>query len=358
MATTLLQPNYFVGLDVGTRSHFTVMDTQGTILKHGSVTTTQEGLHRLTSEFPKASAVQEASTRSAWISRFLETLSWRVVTTDAASVAYELRARRQKSDKNDSRNLAELLRTNSSQLRPVEHRPATFQDDYALLRARRLLVRTRANLVNNLRGLSKAAGVTIPKCDTSAFARRARAVVTAELRPAAEGILKTISVLDVQIRDYDTKIEAASKKYVITSKLRDIPGVGPVTALAFVLVVFKHQRFARASDIGPYLGLVPGKAQSGDRDPQCRITRRGNPMLRSLLVQSAHYLISRRPDCELKRWATAYLGGSRGKNARKRAVIAIARRLAARMLAIWKSGSVYDPFHGQLRTEQRLRSAC
>lgn len=359
MSNSIAQAKFVVGIDVGTkRSHYTVLDREGAILDRGWVASHKAAFLDLARKFPRAEAVIEAGGQSAWIERCLREESWDVITVDAARVAPELRCRRKKSDKNDSANLAELRRINSSQLSPIEHKPPQFQDDYSLLRARAALVRCRTKLVNAVRGMAKASGTLLPKCSAASFAEKVAVHLPSHICPATDGLLKMIAQLSTQIADYDAKIEQASTKYLVIKALRDIPGVGPLTAVAFTLVIFRHQRFARAKDVSGYLGLVPGKAQSGDSDPQCRITRRGNTLLRGLLLQAAHYIIEKGPDCDLKTWAVGYLAHGGGKNAKKRAAIAVARRLAVRMLAIWKSGAKYDPFHGKHQLEERLRRAC
>jgi len=146
------------------------------------------------------------------------------------------------------------------------------------------------------------------------------------------------------LRFYDEKMEKlGSEQYPQTKLLRQVKGVGPITALAYVLTLENPQRFAQSRDVGPYLGLVPKQEDSGDNQPQLRITKMGDMMLRRLLVGSAHYILGPfGPDTDLRRYGIR-LSERGGKNAKKRAVVAVARKLAVLLHSLWVSGEVYEP---------------
>lgn len=165
-----------------------------------------------------------------------------------------------------------------------------------------------------------------------------------QLRPALLPILGTIGSLTQQIRTYDGQIEAlCDSQYSETRSLRQVPGVGALTALAFVLTLEDPARFPKSREVGPAIGLVPRRDQSGDRDPQLPITKTGNAFLRRLLVGSAHYILwPFGPDCDLRRWGLQ-LAERGGKNAKKRAVVAVARKLAVLLHRLWKTAEVYEP---------------
>lgn len=134
-------------------------------------------------------------------------------------------------------------------------------------------------------------------------------------------------------------------KYPETKLLRRFSGVGPITVLAYVLILEDPRRFPKSRDVGPAIGLVPKRDQSGDRDPQLRITKTGISFLRRLLVSSSQYMLGPfGPDCDLRRWGLK-LADRGGKNTQKRAVIAIARKLAVLLHHLCKSGEIYDPFY-------------
>ena len=122
-----------------------------------------------------------------------------------------------------------------------------------------------------------------------------------------------------------------------------MPGVGPITALTFVLTLGDPARFAHSRDVGPYLGLVSRRRQSGEQDPHLRITKCGDRYLRQLLVQCAHVVMGRfGPDCALRRWALEHAGGSR--TAKKRTVVAVARKLAVLLHRLWLRQEEFRPF--------------
>lgn len=129
--------------------------------------------------------------------------------------------------------------------------------------------------------------------------------------------------------------------------MQQVAGVGPLTALAFVLVIEDPERFRKSREVGPYLGLVPRQSQSGEQAPQLPITKAGDPLLRRLLVQSAHYILGPfGPDSELRRWGLR-LAGAGSSRARRRAVVAVARKLAVLLHRLWVTGEVYQPLLGE-----------
>jgi transposase len=170
--------------------------------------------------------------------------------------------------------------------------------------------------------------------------------------PALGSILETIGSLTQRIRDYERQLEAISKeRYPETHLLRQVEGVGPLTALTFVLTLEDPYRFGKSRSVGAYsLGLVPAQDQSGDRDPrEKRISKEGDQMLRKLLVGNAHYILGPfGSDSELRRHGQK-IASRGGKNSKKRAVVAVARKLAVLLHHLWVSGEVYDPLYNAHR---------
>ncbi|MCY4639268.1 MAG: transposase [Chloroflexi bacterium] len=189
----------------------------------------------------------------------------------------------------------------------------------------------------------KAWGAALPGCAAPSFHRVAAEHIPEELRPALVPLLRQIEHLTGEILGADKKIAPMCERYPETATLQQIVGVGPITSLTFVLTIEDARRFPKNREIGPYLGLVPRSRESGDRQPQLRITKEGDVALRRVLNQAAHYILGPfGPDSDLRRWGLAYAESGAG-NAKKRAVVAVARRLAVLMLALWKSGEVYEP---------------
>ena len=176
--------------------------------------------------------------------------------------------------------------------------------------------------------------------------------------PALEPVLEQIGSLTERIRDYERQLEEISKeRYPETELLRQVEGVGPLTALTFVLTVEDPHRFEKSRSVGAYLGLVPATARSGDKDPQKRISKEGDEMLRKLLVGSAHYILGPfGSDSDLRRHGQK-IAARGGKNAKKRAAVAVARKLSVLLHRLWVSGEVYDPLHNTHRREQREEAA-
>jgi transposase len=205
-------------------------------------------------------------------------------------------------------------------------------------------VRARTLLINHARGAVKAFGERVPAATSRTFAHRAGAALSTPLRTALDGVLAVIAELTTQIAAADRALAAlAQRQYPETATLRQIAGVGPLTALGFVLTLEDPTRFRQSRSVGAYLGLCPRRDQSGGRDPQLRITKAGDALLRRLLVSAAHYILGPLgPDTELRRWGLA-LAARGGKNAKKRAVVAVARKLAVLLHRLWVTGATYQP---------------
>ena len=332
-----------VGIDVSDRySHLCLLGDDGDVVSEKRVRTTEQELTGALAAVPAARVVLEVGPRSPWMSRMFAKLGHEVIVANPRQVALIARSQR-KSDRSDAEQLARLGRFDPKLLSPVRHRGAEAQADLQTLRSRDALVRTRTLLVNHVRGAVKAWGAALPSCTTAAFPTRAREHLPEELDPALEPVLETIEHLTQQIRQADQRVEEMCGRYPETGVLRQIVGVGPITALTFVLTIEDAWRFPRNRDIGAYVGLVPRSRESGDRQPQLRITKEGDVALRRVLTQAAHYVLGPfGPDTDLRRWGLRYAESGAG-NAKKRAVVAVARRLAVLMLALWKSGEAYEP---------------
>jgi transposase len=220
------------------------------------------------------------------------------------------------------------------------------------------LIGSRTQLVNHVRGVVKSFGARLPKCPARSFHKRAKEHLPEALLPAIEPILETIGSLTEHIRDYDRKLEAISKEhYPETDLLRQVEGVGALTALTFVLTVGDPHRFEKSRSVGAYLGLVPARDQSGDKDPQKRISREGDETLRKLLVGAAHYILGPfGSDSDLRRHGEK-IAARGGKNAKKRAAVAVARKLSVLLHRLWVTGELYDPLHNTRRRQEREEAA-
>ena len=262
---------------------------------------------------------------------------------------------KRKTDEIDAENLARLARLDPKLLYPLKHRAEECQAHLAIIRSREALVSCRTQLVNHVRGAVKSFGGRLPKCPAVSFHNKAPEHIPEALWPALGPILKTIGSLTERIREYDRQLETISKEhYPQTDLLRQVEGVGVLTALTFVLTLEDPYRFAKSRTVGAYLGLVPARDQSGDRDPQKHISKEGDEMLRKLLVSSAHYILGPfGSESDLRRHGEK-IASRGGKNAKKRAVVAVARKLSVLLHRLWVSGEIYEPlYNAHRRGEQQ-----
>jgi len=347
------------GLDLGDNySYLCLIDTEsGEVVEEGRLITTPEAFRRrFASERPMRIAI-EAGTHSPWASRVLEECGHEVLVANARKLRL-IYANKRKTDEIDAENLARLARLDPKLLYPLKHRGEESQAHMALIRSREALVGTRTQLVNHVRGTVKSFGARLPKCPARSFHKRAPEHIPEALLPALGPILEQIGSLTERIREYDRKLQTISKQhYPETELLRQVEGVGPLTALTFVLTLEDPYRFERSRSVGAYLGLVPATDQSGERDPQKHISKEGDEMLRKLLVGNAHYILGPfGPDSDLRRHGEK-IASRGGKNAKKRAAVAVARKLSVLLHRLWISGELYDPLYNAHRRELREEAA-
>jgi transposase len=345
------QPRTTAGLDIGDRySYLCLIDQEsGEVIEEGRLRTTPEAFRRrFASEQPLRIAI-EAGTHSPWASRVLEECGHEVLVANSRKLRL-IYSNKRKTDEVDAENLARLARLDPKLLYPLKHRGEEAQAHMAIIRSRQALVGSRTQLVNHVRGAVKSFGHRLPKCPARSFHKRAQEHIPEELRPALKPILETIASLTERIGDYDRKLETiCGERYPETELLRQVEGVGPITALTFVLTVEDPHRFERSRSVGAYLGLVPARDQSGERDPQKHISKEGDEMLRKLLVGSAHYVLGPfGKDSDLRRHGEK-IASRGGKNAKKRAAVAVARKLSVVLHRLWVTAEVYDPLYNTRR---------
>jgi transposase len=337
-ATTLT-----VGLDLGDAySSLCVLDQEGEIVEEGRVRTTSSALQRRFQGLTPSRVVLEVGTHSPWVSRLVAALGHEVIVANARAVRLIAESDR-KRDRTDAERLARLGRLDPCLLAPIRHRGQKAQEDLAFIRSRASLVRARTALINHVRGAAKSYGGRLPACSAPAFPRKVVTSLPEGLRPALLPHFENIGQLTRQIAEADRQVEALCELYPETRLLRQVPGVGPLTALSYVLTLEDPSRFRRSRDVGPYLGLTPRQRQSGTCSPQLPISKAGDSYLRQLLVGCAHYILGPfGPDSDLRRWGLRYAPPG-ARNAKHRAVVAVARRLAVLLHRLWVTGEVYQP---------------
>jgi transposase len=356
------KPSMTVGIDLGDKySYLCLLDTEsGEVIEEGRLRTTPEALRRRFSseqQQPLRVAI-EAGTHSPWVSRVLKECGHEVLVANPRKTRL-IYSNKRKTDEIDAENLARLARVDPKLLYPLKHRGEDSQAHLAIIRSREALVSCRTQLVNHVRGAVKSFGARLPKCPARSFHKKVVEHIPEALWPALGPILETIGSLTERIREYDRQLEMVCQEhYPETDLLRQVEGVGALTALTFVLTLEDPSRFAKSRSVGAYLGLVPARDHSGDRDPQKRISKEGDEMLRKLLVGSAHYILGPfGQDSDLRRHGEKIaLRG--GKNAKKRAVVAVARKLSVLLHRLWVTGEVYDPLYNTHRRQEQQEEAA
>jgi len=344
-----------VGMDMGDKKHYIcILDAEGVVQHRGTVTNTAKAIRKRFETLEPCRVALEAGTHSAWVSRTLEDMGFEVLVGNPRKLRM-IWDSDEKSDERDAEMLARIARFDPELLYPIHHKGAEAQNDLAIIKSRDMLVKSRSMLITHVRGIVKCTGARIGACSTEAFHKRLAEDMPKELEPALEPIMKNIEDLTQRIRHYDKLIEkVAEEKYPEAAVVRQITGVGALTATAFVLTVENVERFEKSRDVGSFVGLTPRRDQSGQIDKQLRITKAGDAYLRRLLVGCAQYIMGPfGPDCDLKRFGLK-LAERGGKNAKRRAVVAVARKLAIKMHSLWKSGETYEPFHNEIRKEKKI----
>jgi transposase len=333
-----------IGVDVGDKtSRYCVLDRDGNVLLEGSTATTKKGLAQAFASMGASRIAIEVGTHSPWIKRLLESWNHEVIVANARRVKLITESTR-KDDRLDARTLARLARVDPQLLSPIRHRSETAQGHLVMIRARAALVDTRTKLVNSARGLTKSMGERLKSGDAGQMSAKHLADLPAALQEALRPLMAVVESVSAQIHHYDKKIAQISRSdYPETARLQQVSGVGDLIALSYVLTLDDPSRFQRSRDVGSFLGLRPKRRDSGESRPQLGITKEGDRYLRKLLVQGAHHILGwRGPDTDLRRWGLR-LAARGGKNAKKRAVVAVARKLAVLLHRLWVSGRIYDP---------------
>jgi len=338
------KPAVTVGIDLGDRfSRYCVVDQAGEVVEEGRIATTAAALERHFAGQSRMRVAMECGTHSPWVSRLLRDWGHEVWVANTRKIR-AITGSESKNDRNDAEKLARFAAHDPRLLSPIEHRSPERQRDLNLLQARDTLVRARTMLVNAVRGMAKSSGHRLPKCSTESFAKVARSAVPSGYELAMLPLVEQVGAVSEQIRTMDKQIAALAKRYPEVERLRSVPGVGPVVATAYVLTLDSPATVASSRAVGAFLGLRPRQAQSGERDPQRRISKTGNGFLRRLLVQAAQYTLGPfGPDTQLRRWGLK-LASSGGKRGKKRAVVAVARKLAVLLHRLWRTGESYRPF--------------
>lgn len=333
-----------IGLDLGDKtSRYCMLNAAGEVAEEGAVATSRKKLLEQFKGRQRYRVAMEVGTHSRWVSQLLETLGHQVYVANSRQLKLISESSR-KSDRMDARMLARLVRVDPELLRPIRHRGEQSQQHLMKIRVRAELVEVRTALINSARGLAKSAGQRVPSCAADYAGAPLLEKLPEQLRETLEPLLESVESITEKIRAIEAELEQIAREhYPETRVLQQVKGVGTLIALTFVLTIDDPGRFDKSRDVGCYVGLRPSRSESGERAPQLPITKEGDGYLRRMLVQGAHWILSRQgPDTDLKRWGTK-LAERGGKNAKKRAVVAVARKLGILLHRLWVSGAVYQP---------------
>jgi transposase len=343
-STAPVVPSGFtLGLDLGDRRHFVcALDAAGKVSQEGFLANSRPALLKLLAQFPRATVAMEAGTHSPWLSRFLTEQGAKVIVANPRKL-HAISRHERKCDQRDAQMLARLARVDAALLHPIEHGSAQAQHDLLGLKLRDALVRSRVSLINAVRFTLKSLGHPVRNPSSESFHKTVLQEIPAACQPVVQPLLGVLEHITAQIKSLERQLVQRSKRdYPVTQRLQQVAGVGPLTALCFVLKIGDPKRFNRARDVGAYLGLCPRRDQSGGTDKQLRITKCGDGLLRRLLVNAAHYVLGPfGPACALREHG-ARLTGSGSVREKKRAVVAVARKLAVLLLSLWKHGKDYE----------------
>jgi transposase len=346
-----------VGIDLGDKtSRYCILDEAGEVVSEDQVPTTKAGFDSLFAKMPSSRIALEVGTHSPWVSRHLTSMGHEVIVANAHKVKLITQSVR-KNDRIDAHQLARLARVDPKLLSPIQHRGEQAQRDLAVIRGRAELIAARTKLVNSARGLVKPMGERLKQCDADQVTAGLGEGLSEGAKAVIGPLLKAVEAMSEQLGQYDEQIEGMAKRYPEVKLLQQVYGVGPLIAMTYVLTLEDAERFAHSREVGAYLGLTPKQRDSGDSQPELGISKAGDGLLRSLLVQGAHCILRKgAPESDLRTWGLGKMGKG-GKRAKKRAIVAVARRLAVLLHHLWATGEVYDPQYNRKAAEAAAAKA-
>jgi len=334
-----------IGMDMGDKNHKVVaLAADGQVVERVEIACTPEAVREYLQRSPGAVLAIETGTHCRWVSALGAETGHEVLVGNARKLRSIWQSSR-KNDWHDAEQLARLVRADRALFHVVKLRSEEAQALLRMVKARDILVRSRSGIVNMIRGFTKAEGERLPSGSSEAFDKQEFEVPVC-LRKTTKPLFAILREMTKKIAVYDKLLADALKQEPIledANLLSSVPGVGPITTAAYLATIGNARTFGDARDAGAYFGLVPKQSQSGETDKQLRISKEGNVLVRRLLVTSAHYIMGPfGPDTELRRHGLR-LAQRGGKNARKRAAVAVARKLAVVMLAMLKNRTEYRP---------------
>jgi transposase len=330
-----------IGIDVHKRESQIYILAEGGEVIEQRIRTEPERFAAVLGTRPRARIVIEASTDSEWVARCLEALGHEVIVADPNfAPMYATRTRKVKTDRRDARALAEACLLGA--YRPAHRLSDPQRHVRGRLLVRDAVVRTRTRYISVIRTLLRQQGYRVPSGSAESFVDRVQGLpLPGRLLSVVAPLLAIMGPLNRQLTYSDERIEHLAVQDPRVPRLRTVPGVGPITAAAFIAAIDDAQRFRHAHHLEAYLGLVPCEYSSGETQRRGSITKAGHSHTRWLLIQVAVSILRRRPPQAEALWTWALrIAARRGKQV---AVVALARRLAGILYALLRDGSVFEP---------------
>jgi len=333
-----------IGLDLSARkSSYCVMNADAKRGAEGTLAMDRGAVTEFFQAQPPSRVVMEACTSARWVADVAESLGHEVVVANPRTFVL-IAASSRKSDRNDARMLADFGQFRPDLLNPVTLRDPIAHNARSILIARDALVTCRTRLVNSVRSIMRDVGHILPACAAERFHARVRDLIPEDKVLVVGPLLQELESLSRTIGTYDATItKLCEETFPQTEVVQQVAGVGPITALGFVVTVGDPQRFPRSRDVAAYFGLTPRSYASGDKTPELSISKCGDAFMRRLLVGSASYILREgSPDTDLKRWGMA-IRARGGQASKAKARTAVARKLAVLLHRLWVTGEVYRP---------------
>lgn len=341
-----------IGIDLSDIKHqICVLNKDGETLVEKTISNNYSGIERLSKDYPHALIAMEVGTHSPWISNYLKELGHEVIVANARKLR-AIYCNERKSDKRDAQMLAKLARVDRELLYPIQHGSLKNLENRQRIALRDNLVKQRVGLVNSVRFSLKSLGLRLNSPSTASFAAYAKKALvkhTNTLEIVAP-LLKVIETMSEEIKKLDLYVKTVmTAQLPATKQLIQVPGVGALSAVSFILAIDDPHRFKDSRNVAAYLGLVPRRDQSGEVDKQLAISKAGNKQIRTLLVQCAQYIMRpSSPDSDLKRHGMR-IAERGGRISKRKAIVAVARKLSVVLLTLWQNENDYIP----LRNAQR-----
>jgi transposase len=332
---------YFAGLDVSLEeTAICIVDDTGQIVREARAASEPGALVA----FFKSSAMTmeriglEACSLTAWLHQGLSEAELPAICIEARQAKAAMGAMPNKTDRNDARGIAQIMRT--GWYRAVHVKAASCRSWRALLTARRMVLNKRRDIENGLRALLRETGLKVGSPSRKNFPARVRELTAGDavLASLVEPLLSIIAVMTDELGRLTKRVLDEVRVELTCRRLMTVPGVGPLTALAFRATIDRPDRFRRSRDVGAHLGLTPRRYQSGETDVQGRISRCGDELARTALYEAAHSLLVRST-----KWSALRAWGMRVAKRRglARARVAVARKLAVILHRMWSDGSEF-----------------